>query len=253
MDLKIAGKTALVTGASRGIGFAIAEALAAEGARLVINARDEEALQAAAARLRKGGAEVHAVAGDVAQARSLKALWAAVTKAVGEPAIVVANAGGPPTGQAASLDDAAWAKGYDLTLMSAVRLARSALPAMRAAGWGRLLFVTSISVKQPIAGLALSNAFRAGLTGFARTLASEVASDGVTVNAVAPGYTATEHLNELYADDYARARLTGGIPAKRFAEPAEIAAVAAFLCSAQASYVTGQTVTVDGGAVGALF
>lgn len=252
MDLKIAGKTALVTGASKGIGFAIAEALAAEGARLVINARDEAALHAAADRLRATGAEVHPLVGDVAQARSVKALWSAASQAAGDPAIVVANAGGPPTGLAGSLDDAAWAKGYELTLMSAVRLARSALPSMRAAGWGRLLFVTSISVRQPIPGLALSNAFRAGLTGFARTLASEVASDGVTVNAVAPGYTATEHLNELYADDYTRARLTSGIPAKRFAEPSEVAAVAAFLCSAQAAYVTGQTWTVDGGAVGSL-
>ena len=253
MDLQVAGKAALVTGASKGIGFAVAAALAAEGARLVVNARDEEALEAAAQRLRATGAEVHAVAGDVAQAKQVKALLARAKEAVGDLDILVANAGGPPTGAAAALEDPAWSKGFDLTLMSAVRLARGVLPAMRVAGWGRIVFVTSLSVKQPVANLTLSNAFRAGVTAFGRTLASEVAEHGVTVNAVAPGYTATERLDELFADDYARARLIATIPAKRFGEPAEIAAAVAFLCSGPAAYVTGQTLLVDGGVVGTTY
>jgi len=253
MDLQIAGKTALVTGASKGIGFAIASALAAEGVRLAINGRDAGALEEAAARLRAGGADVVPVAGDVSQARKLKALLAATREAIGDPDILVVNAGGPPMGEAATLDDAAWAQGFELTLMSAVRLARAAVPSMKRQGWGRVVFVTSLAVKQPIANLALSNAFRAGVTAYARTLASEVAEHGVTVNAVAPGYTLTERLDELFADDYARARLVATIPARRFASPAEVAAAAAFLCSVPAAYVIGQTMLVDGGVVGATY
>jgi 3-oxoacyl-[acyl-carrier protein] reductase len=253
MDLQVEGKTALVTGASKGIGFATATALAAEGARLVVNARDAAGLEAAAERLRATGADVVAIAGDVSNARQVKALLAATKERAGAPDILVSNAGGPPAGAAAVLDDAAWAKGYDLTLMSAVRLARGVLPAMRAAGWGRIVFVTSLSVKEPVANLTLSNAFRAGVTAFSRTLASEVAEHGVTVNAVAPGYTATERLDELFADDYARARLVATIPAKRFADPAEVASAVAYLCSVQAGYVTGQTLLVDGGVVGSTY
>ena len=253
MDLQIAGKAALVTGASKGIGFAVASALAAEGARLVVNARDAGSLGEAAERLRALGAEVHPVAGDVSEAKHVKSLLAAAKEAVGAPAILVSNAGGPPTGPAEALDDAAWARGFELTLMSAVRLARGVVPAMKAAGWGRIVFVTSLSVKEPIANLTLSNAFRSGVTAFARTLANEVAEHGVTVNSVAPGYTLTERLDELFSDDYARARLVSKIPARRFAAPEEVASAAAYLCSAQAGYVTGQTLVVDGGMVGATY
>ena len=253
MDLLIAGKSALVTGASKGIGFAVAGALAAEGVRLVINARDAGALGEAAERLRAVGAEVHPVAGDVSQAKQIKALLSAAKEAVGDVSILVANAGGPPTGPAETLDDAAWAQGFELTLMSAVRLARGVVPAMKAAGWGRVVFLTSLSVKEPVANLTLSNALRSGVTAFARTLANEVAGHGVTVNSVAPGYTLTERLDELFADDYARARLVSTIPAKRFGKPEEIASAAAYLCSAQAGYVTGQMLLVDGGMVGATY
>lgn len=253
MNLLLAGKIALVTGASKGIGFAVASALAAEGVRLAINARDEGALQVAATRLRAAGGEVQVVAGDVASAKGVKALFAATRAVLGDPSILVANAGGPPTGRAAELDDAEWAKGFDLTLMSAVRLAREALPAMRAASWGRVVFITSLSVKAPIANLTLSNAYRAAVTAFARTLASEVAEHGVTVNSVAPGYTATERLVQLIGDDYARANLVASIPARRFGEPEEIAAATAFLCSGLAAYITGQMLLVDGGLVNATY
>ena len=253
MNLQIAGKTALITGASKGIGFAIAEGLAAEGVRLAIVARDQAGLEAAAERLRHDGGEVVALAADVADPKAVQGVLVAARQHVGDIDILVANAGGPPAGVPSSLDDAAWARAMELTLMSAVRLARALVPGMRDRGWGRIVNVTSLSVKQPIADLTLSNAMRSAVTAFARTLAGEVAAEGVTVNNVAPGYTATERLEELFADDYARARLLASIPAKRFADPQEIAAAAVFLCSQQAAYVTGQTLVVDGGMVASTY
>ncbi len=253
MNLQIVGKTALITGASKGIGFAIAEGLAAEGVRLVAVARDPAGLEAAAERLRDGGGEVVTLAADVADPKAVQGLLDATRTRVGEVDILIANAGGPPAGVPSSLDDAAWARAMELTLMSAVRLARALAPGMRQRGWGRIVNVTSLSVKQPIAELTLSNAMRSAVTAFARTLAGEVAADGVTVNNVAPGYTATERLGALFADDYARARLMASIPAKRFATPQEIAAAAVYLCSQQAAYVTGQTLVVDGGMVASTY
>lgn len=253
MNLNIAGKSALVTGASKGIGFAVAEALAAAGVKLVINARSEAPLQAAAERLRASGAEVHAVVGDVSSAKGVAAVVEGTIEAVGAPQILIANAGGPPTGSATAIEDRAWAQGFELTLMSSVRLARATMPAMIASGWGRVVFITSLSVKQPIPELTLSNSFRAGVTAFARTLASEVGEHGVTVNTVAPGYTATERLSEVVSDDYARANLIARIPARRFGAPSEIAAATAFLCSEPAAYITGQMLLVDGGLVNATY
>ena len=253
MDLGIAGKIALVTGGSKGIGLAVAQGLAAEGARVVISARHETTLADATETVRLGGGEAFSVSADLSQADAAKALLRRTEEVLGQPDIVVINAGGPPAGRAETLSDADWARGYDLTLMSAVRLARAALPAMKAQGWGRIVAVTSVSIKQPVANLALSNAFRAGVTGFLKTLSSEVAADGVTVNAVGPGYTATERLEELFTDPSARERLMATIPARRFATPAEVAAAALFLSSQQAAYITGQTLIVDGGAVGATY
>jgi 3-oxoacyl-[acyl-carrier protein] reductase len=250
MDLQIAGRIALVTGASKGIGYAVAEGLAAEGARLVVVARSADALEEAAARLRAAGGEVHAVAADVGTVAGARTALERANDIVGPPDILVSNAGGPPAGTPSALDDAAWGKAFELTLMSAVRLARGVIPGMRERGWGRIVNVTSLSVRQPLLGLTLSNAMRSAVTSWARTLAMEVAADGVTVNNVAPGYTATARLEELFADDYARARLMSSIPAKRFGTPHEVAAAALFLCSSQASYVTGQTLLVDGGVVG---
>lgn len=251
MNLQIAGTTALVTGGSKGIGFAIAEGLAAEGVRLVLAARDERGLAAAAERL--AGTNVVTIAADVSSAKGVRDLVEAAQARAGALDILVANAGGPPAGTPSQLDDGAWARAAELTLMSAVRLSRAVLPGMRERGWGRIVNVTSLSVKQPIAELALSNALRSAVTAFARTLANEVAAEGVTVNNVAPGYTATERLEELFADDYARARLVSSIPAKRFATPEEVASAAVYLCSRQAAYVTGQTIVVDGGTVASTY
>lgn len=247
MDLGIRGKVALVTGASKGIGRAVAEGLAAEGVRVVLSARGEGPLHEATQRIRLAGGEAFALAADVSQAEEASDLLARMEERYGAPDILVVNAGGPPAGLAAEMDDAAWAKGIELTLMSAVRLARGALPAMRARGWGRIVNITSVSVREPVERLALSNALRAGVTGFAKTLSNEVAAEGVTVNNVAPGYTATERLADLFKDQEALDRLTRAIPARRLADPAETAAAVVFLASQGAAYITGQTLLVDGG------
>lgn len=253
MELGIAGKVALVTGASQGIGRAVAAGLAAEGVRVILSARGQGALDEAVEAIRLAGGEAFALAADVSQASEVEALLERLRDQHQGPDILVVNAGGPPPGLAAAMDDAAWAKGYELTLMSAVRLARGALGAMRAKGWGRIVNVTSVSVREPIARLALSNAFRAGVTGFAKTLSSEVAAEGITVNNVAPGYTATERLGELIKDQAALEALLASIPARRLADPAETAAAVVFLASRQAAYITGQTLLVDGGFAGSPF
>ena len=252
MDLGIAGRVALVTGASLGIGRAVAQGLAAEGARVALSSRNEARLAAAVESIRLRGGEAFGVAADMADPGQIERLVEAVAERAGPPEIVIVNAGGPPPGAPSDLDEAAWARGYDLTLMSAVRLARAALPAMRRGGWGRIVNITSLTVKEPLLQLTLSNAFRAGVTGFAKTLAREVAADGVTVNSVAPGYIATDRLEQLFADEAARDALLAKIPMGRFGTPEEVAAVAVFLCSQQAAYLTGQTIVPEGGAVASI-
>lgn len=252
MDLHLTGKTALVTGASKGIGFAIAKGLAAEGVHVVLSSRGQSDLYKAAEHIRANGGEATAVVADVSDPEGIDALFEEVGK-VAQPDILVVNAGGPPAGTPTDLSEDAWTKAYDLTLMSAVRLAHKALPAMQERGWGRVINVTSVSVKEPIDTLTLSNAFRAAVTGFAKTLSVEIAAQGVTVNNVAPGYTATERLNELFESEEDRTALEKRIPIKRFAAPEEVAAAAVFLASQQAAYITGQTLVVDGGATKAVF
>lgn len=253
MDLHIAGKIALVTGGSRGIGFAIAKGLAAEGAKLILSARNEESLNLAVTTLRDSGADVHGIAADVSKPEAIDALFEASRSQFGDPEILLINAGGPPAGRAESLTDEAWQRGYDLTLMSAVRLARAALPAMKAKRWGRIITITSLSIKSPVANLTLSNAFRAAVTGFSKTLSTEVAAHGITVNNIGPGYTATERLQELFPNPGDDARLIASIPAKRFGTPEEIASAALYLASEQAAYLTGQTLIIDGGVVNATY
>jgi 3-oxoacyl-[acyl-carrier protein] reductase len=253
MNLHIAKKIALVTGASQGIGFAVAKGLAAEGVRVIMNARNQTTLDKAVEAIRLAGGEAFGIAGDISSPKQIEMLFDKASFVLGSPEIVVVNAGGPPSGRAATLTDEAWAKGYELTLMAAVRLARAALPSMQANGWGRIINITSLSVKQPIGNLPLSNAFRAAVTGFAKTLSSEVAAQGITINNVAPGYTETERLNELFNTEEAKRSFAQTIPAKRLGHVDEIAAAVVFLASQRAAYITGQTLLVDGGFVGSLF
>jgi 3-oxoacyl-[acyl-carrier protein] reductase len=253
MDLHLKNKIALVCGASKGIGFAIARGLAAENARVVLCARHEAELQKAVETIRIAGGEAFGKTADVSDPEQIEGLIQACQQRFGSPDILISNAGGPPTGKAAELSDAAWFKGYDLTLMSTVRLARAVTPAMKAKNWGRIINITSLSIKQPVPNLTLSNAFRAAVTGFAKTLSSELAAFGITVNNLGPGYTATERLQELFQDEAAKERLIQTIPAKRFGSPEEIASAAIYLASQQAAYITGQTLIVDGGVIGATY
>lgn len=245
METGLSGKIALVTGSSKGIGLAIARGLAAEGVRLVMAARGESRLREEAARL-----QAVAIPADLGRAEEIESLLQETTVRVGSPEIVIVNAGGPSPGAALAPDDAAWEAAAQLTLMSAIRLARACVPAMRERKWGRIVNVTSTSVLVPIPNLVLSNALRPAVTAFSKTLSAEVAADGITVNNVAPGATDTERLRELYPDPGALETVLAKIPAGRLASPAEVAAAVVFLCSVPAAMITGQTLVVDGGSTG---
>lgn len=263
MDLGIGGRVALVAAASRGIGFAAAYELAREGARVFICSRDEGRARDAAERIaRETGAEVAGVAADVTRDEDARSFVRLAEERAGRVDILVTNAGGPPSGTFADTDLDVYRRAFELNALSAIRLAQLVVPGMRARRWGRVVNITSISVKQPIMGLLLSNTVRAGLTGWAKTLSAEVAAEGVTVNNVAPGYTMTERQEEVFE---ASAKATGKtkeelialreaeIPMRRSATAEEIAAAVAFLASERAAYITGVTLQVDGGWVRGLF
>ena len=262
MDLGLKGKVALVAAASRGLGRAVAEELAAEGASLVLCARGADSLAAARDHIERGaGVPVVAVAGDVSSAEDVSRVVAAGLARFGRVDILVTNAGGPPAGVFESLTRQDWEAATRLTLTSVLELTRAVLPGMRERRWGRILNVTSIAVKQPVENLMLSNSLRAAVTGFARTLANEVAADGITVNNLLPGYTRTERVEELaraaagregVGEAEVRARWEAEIPMRRLGEPREFAALAAFLASERAGYITGTSITVDGGWVRSL-
>ena len=243
MDLGLKDTRALVTAASKGLGRACAAALAAEGARVFVVSRDDGLLAQVE---REIGAAGH-LAVDLSQPGAPERAVEAATAALGGLDILVCNAGGPPPGTFASTSLEAWDVGYHLTLMSAVCLARAALPQLEASGRGRIVNITSISVRQPIPNLVLSNAFRSAVTAMAKTLSGEVARRGVTVNNLAPGAILTDRARQLYEDNLAG--VADGIPVGRIGTPEEFGAICAFLCSAHAGYVTGQTIGVDGGAL----
>ncbi len=259
MNLGLDDKVALVCGSSRGLGRAIADELAAEGAALALCSRDPERLAAAAGEI---GPEVLAVPADLAVPGEPTRVVEATLERFGRIDILVANTGGPPAGTHDTLELADWDQATALLLRSTVELATSALPSMKERGWGRILAVTSVAVKQPVDNLMLSNSVRAAVTGFAATLAREVAKDGITVNTILPGYTSTERVTELNEADAKRegvdpaeiqARLEASIPLGRLADPREFAALAAFLVSERAGYITGGAFAVDGGWVRGLF
>ncbi|MBL0176837.1 MAG: SDR family oxidoreductase [Ignavibacteria bacterium] len=257
MKLGLNGKTAFIAASSDGIGRAIARSLASEGARLVLCARREEPLSALQEELRAAhGAEVEYVTGNLDAAGDVTRMTDAALEMYGTIDILVANNGGPQPGTFEALDETAWAAAWERTLLSPVRLIRALLPGMKARGWGRIVTVTSISVKQPIARLMLSNTYRAAVTGMAKTLSDEVAGLGITVNCIAPGYIGTDRLTHLFADraaqsgrtpDEERALMLAGIPAGRLGLPEEVGDLACFLASERAAYITGETILVDGG------
>ncbi|MDX6197175.1 MAG: 3-oxoacyl-[acyl-carrier protein] reductase [Actinomycetota bacterium] len=247
MDLGLAGKAFLVTGGSRGLGRASAEALVAEGAHVVISARTPEAVERTAQELGCVG-----VAADLADPATPQRLVDAAVAAYGRLDGALLSVGGPPPGAALSLTDEQWRSAFDSVFLGAVRLARAVVDALPAEG-GSLAFVLSTSVKAPLAGLAASNGLRPGLAMLAKTMADELGPQGVRVNGLMPGRVRTDRVRELDGDDpEVPKRIAAGIPLRRYGEPAEFGRVAAFLLSPAASYVTGAMVPVDGGAVRAL-
>ena len=235
---RLDGRRALVTGGSKGIGLAAAHDLIRMGAHVTVAARGEDALKRAADAI---GARW--VVADVSTPEGVEA----VVAAAGDVDILVSNAGGPAAGLPSGVSEDAWAQGFQTTFLSTVRLANATVPGMRSRGWGRVIAITSLTVGRPAPTLPVSNALRAGVTNYLRTLALEVAPDGVTCNTVAPGYTATERLRQLHADPQEAQKLAARIPARRFGEPNEVAAAVAFLASKEAAYITGQELLVDGG------
>jgi 3-oxoacyl-[acyl-carrier protein] reductase len=257
MDLGIEGKVALVGGSSRGLGRAAAETLAGEGAKLVLCARGADALQVAAGEIRSAhGTEVKAIPTDLTDPAGVRKVVEGARERFGRVDILVTNTGGPPAGPFEAHGPEVWRRAVEQNLDSVVNLTRELLPAMRERRWGRIINVTSVAVKQPVDGLLLSNSIRAAVTGMARTLANEVAGEGVTVNNVLPGFTRTERLGELArrnaeakgtTPEEAYAAWEAEIPMGRLGEPEEFAALVAFLASDRASYITGTSIPVDGG------
>jgi 3-oxoacyl-[acyl-carrier protein] reductase len=255
MDLGLTGRVALVTAASKGMGKASAMGLAAEGARVVMCARTESDLKTAAEEIRaKTKADVLAVPADVTKKDDVTALVDRAVKTFGHVDILVANAGGPPRGYFEDMTDEQWQGAFDVSLLSVVRLVRGVLPSMKARRWGRILTIQSVSVKQPIPELLLSNAVRPGVAGMMKTLAGQLGKDGITVNTVCPGKIMTDRflggqkISGLSREDYL-ARAVEDVPVGRIGTPEEFANVIVFLASERASYVTGVAVQVDGGLV----
>lgn len=248
MDLGLTGRRAAVGAASAGLGFACAQALVAEGAEVVICGSDVGRAEAAAARL--GGGTRFLVA-DLTDPAGAERFVVEARDLLGGLDVLVVNGPGPAAGTAVATPAEAYQAALDRSLLAVVRMCLAAVPGMRASGWGRIVAITSLGVRQPYANLALSNTARAGATGFLRTLATEVAADGVTVNSVQPGVHATDRIRRVF-DEAALSAQLAGVPAGRLGDPAELAAVVAFLCSEPAGYVTGAAIPVDGGANRAL-
>jgi len=261
MDLGLKGRGVIVAASSEGIGRATAEAFAREGAQVAMCARTEKTLREAADAIRSAGAEVYAEPMDVTDGSAVQRFVENVAKRFGRIDVCVTNAGGPPAKNFLSISNEEWRKAIDMNLLSVVYLAKAVLPHMQRHRWGRIITITSVSVKQPVAELILSNSVRAAVVGLVKSLSNEFGKDGILVNNVAPGYTATERLKELAG---VRALASGvtpeqiyqswaaATPVRRLGQPGEIADVILWLASERAGYVTGQTVLADGGIYGGL-
>lgn len=257
MQFGLEGKVALVTAASKGLGRASAMGLAREGCDLAICSRNQADIEAVADEIRREtGRKVLAIQADVSRRADVDRVVARTMETFGGVDILVSNTGGPPSGMFMDFDDDAWQAAFDNLLMSAVRLSRAVIPSMRARGGGRILYITSGGVKQPIANLVLSNSLRAAVTGMAKTLSAQVAKDKITVNCVAPGRIDTDRVQWLDREnarragrdvEAQRAEAAASIPAGRYGTPEEFANAVVFLASEPAAYITGMIMQVDGG------
>ncbi len=262
MDLDIRNRVAMVAAASKGLGRAAAEALAREGCRLSICSRSVESLAETRSAIERAGAEALAVKCDVSAREDLDRWFEATEAKFGSVDILVTNTGGPPAARFMDLREEQWRTGIDGTLMNVVHLCHLAIPGMQKRKWGRIVHITSLVAKQPTDLLTISSTLRAGLSALTKTLADQVATDRITVNALLPGHIATDrqaHLNAIRAkeqgisvEEYTR-RSESAIPMKRFGRPDEIGDAIAFLCSERASYITGISLQVDGGIIRSTF
>jgi 3-oxoacyl-[acyl-carrier protein] reductase len=256
MDLGLAGKTAIVAASSKGLGRACALALAAEGARVTVCARHEPDLEAAAAQIREStSAEILAVPADLASSAGIERVVAATVDRFGGIDVLVTNSGGPPRGTFGDFTDADWVAAFELVTLGFVRFVRAVVPHLRARGSGRIIAIQSMSVKQPVAGIDLSNGIRPGIAGLMKALVPGLARDGITMNLVLPGSFRTDRiLGSLAAlppseSAHRLATMASAVPVGRLGEPAELGSLVAFLASAQAAYITGAAYQIDGGAV----
>ncbi len=263
MDLGLNGKTALVTASSKGIGKAVAEELASEGCKVAICSRSKEDLEITADDIkRKYGVDVLWSVCDLNKSSDIENTFRVVLKQYGKIDILINNCGGPPSGFFRDFAEDEWVKAFEQVFLSVVRFSNLVIPGMVAKQWGRIINITSVSVKQPIDNLILSNSFRSGIIGFAKSLSNEFAKHNITVNNVAPGYTLTNRLYDLavsrakssdISHEEVLAEMARQVPMNRLARPEEIGAIVTFLCSNQAGYITGNTIHVDGGWVKGLF